>query len=47
MCDIATGDVHVFPIVSGANDEKTQAGWSLCRTHQRRGMFFNGADPVR
>lgn len=45
--NIVVGDVHVFPIVFGANDQKTQAGWRLCRAHQRRGMFFNGTDHVR
>lgn len=27
---IIISDVHVLPVVSGANDEKTQAGWGLC-----------------
>jgi len=41
------GDVHVFPAMSGANDEKTQASWRIRRAHQRRGMFFIGGDHIR
>lgn len=28
--DIIISDVHVIPVMSGANDEKTQASWGLC-----------------